>query len=78
MNTGFDGAVWRGPAFNLSWERETRPGAGVRHLSGILFAAIAESLASQEGMFSKLLACHPGLFVCSNGFMEELLYRGPF
>lgn len=47
----------------------------------LVFAATAfVPLASQEGMFNKLLSLLPWIliFVLSNGFMEELLYRGLF
>ncbi len=46
----------------------------------VLVAIAFIPMASQEGMFSKLLALSPWIliFVFSNGFMEELLYRGLF
>lgn len=47
----------------------------------LVLAAIAfVPIASQEGMFNKLLLLLPWIliFVLSNGFMEELLYRGLF
>ncbi|MGB6867291.1 MAG: CPBP family intramembrane glutamic endopeptidase [Candidatus Aminicenantaceae bacterium] len=47
----------------------------------IIFPVIAYfSLAGQEGVLNKLLSLSPWilLFVLSNGFMEELLFRGLF
>lgn len=47
----------------------------------IIFPVIAYSpLANQEGVLNKLLPLSPWilLFVLSNGFMEELLFRGLF
>jgi membrane protease YdiL (CAAX protease family) len=54
---------------------------GISIAAFILFPAIAYlPLANQEGMLRKLLSLSPWilLFLLSNGFMEELLYRGLF
>ena len=72
------GLDWRSMYLN---EGRIRISLAVGIAAFIIFPALAYfPLANQEGILNKLLSLSPWilLFLFSNGFMEELLYRGLF